>query len=400
MRRAYCFVLPILFFLISCQPQTKQTITVIDGSQIHQLMTAERIPALLLTQAEIHLATNDIVLLNGKPVALNQPMPTAQTYTLQVQRAVTLTVNGKIIQATAQTIGEALSQAGAQLYASDQINPPIQTSITGMMTVKYVPSRALTVMADGQSLQIRSSSATVGGALAEAGIPLLGLDSSQPSENEALPSNGQIQVTHISESILLTEKSIPFKTDYQQSADVELDQQKILQPGQLGLSVSRVRIVYEDGQETSRQTESETVVRALQDQIVETGTKVVMHTVAVGGTQLQYWCVIQMYATVYCGCLGGTKSGMVGGKGVVAVDPSTYNLIAGQRLYIPGYGLAVVGDIGGGYIIEQKLGISRTRWIDLGFDNQTDTNTSTDMTGWVTVYFLGSAPANIPDFLK
>ena len=181
---------------------------------------------------------------------------------------------------------------------------------------------------------------------------------------------------------------------------MELDQQKILQPGQPGLSVSRVRIVYEDGQEASRQNESESVVRTPQDQIVETGTQVVMHTVAVGGTPLQYWRVIQMYATVYCGCSGGTKSGMVGGKGVVAVDPSAYNLIAGQRLYIPGYGLALVGDIGGGYIIEQKLGISRTRWIDLGFNNQADTNTYSDMTGWVTVYFLAPAPANIPDFLK
>jgi uncharacterized protein YabE (DUF348 family) len=133
-----------------------------------------------------------------------------------VQRAVALTVNGKIIQTTASTIGEALSQAGAQLYASDQASPPIQTPITGPMTVKYVPSRALTVTVDGMPLQIRSSSATVGDALAEAGIPLLGLDSSQPSENEALPSNGQIQVTRISESILLSEKSIPFKTDYQQ----------------------------------------------------------------------------------------------------------------------------------------------------------------------------------------
>ena len=258
MRRAYSLALPILFLLISCQPQSKQTITIIDGNQIHQLTTAEHVPASLLTQADIHLAANDIVLLNGKPVALNQPMPTAQTYTLQVRHAVAMTVNGKTFQTTAQTIGEALSQAGAQLYASDQINPPIQTPITGTMTVKYIPSRAL--IGDGRwhaNCKSAPASATVGGALAEAGIPLLGLDSSQPSENEALPSNGQIQVTRISESILLSEKSIPFKTDYQQSADVELDQQKILQPGQLGLSVSRVRIVYEDGQEASRQNESE-----------------------------------------------------------------------------------------------------------------------------------------------
>jgi len=387
----YSFVLPILFILFACQPQSKQTITIIDSSQIHQLITAERIPASLLTQTGIHLAANDIVLLNGKPVMLDQSMTTTQTYTLQVQRAVALTVNGKIIQTTVQTIGEALSQAGAQLYANDQINPPIQTPITGPMTVKYVPSRALTVMADGQPSQIRSSSSMVGNALAEAGIPLLGLDSSRPSENEALPPNEQIQVKRISESILLSEKSIPFKTDLQQSADVELDQQKILQPGQLGLSVSRVRIVYEEGQEASRQTESESVVRAPQDQIVGYGTKVVIHTATVDGVQIQYWRAVQMYATSYSPCrsggtkcYSGTSSGQPVQKGEVAVKYSWYLTMAGQRLYIPGYGFATIEDVCGGCVGKP--------WVDLGYSDS-------DYQDWsqnVTVYFLAPAPATIP----
>ena len=391
MRRIYSFVLPILFFLISCQPQSTQTITIIDGDQIHQLVATERVPASLLTQVGIHLTANDTVLLNGNPIALNQSMPTVQTYTLQVRRAVALTVNGKIIQATAQTIGEALSQAGAQLYSSDQINPPIQTPLTGPMTVKFIPSRALTVMADGQPLQIRSSSATVGGALAEAGIPLLGLDSSQPSENEALPSNGQIQVTHFSESIVLSEKSIPFKTDYQQSANVELDQQQVLQAGQPGLSVSRIRIVYQDGQEVSRQNKSETVVRAPQDQIVGYGTKVVLHITTVDGVQIQYWRAIPMYATSYSPCrsggntcYSGTSSGQPVQRGEVAVKYSWYLAMKGQQLYIPGYGPATIEDVCNGCIGKA--------WVDLGY---TDSDYQ-DWGQWVTVYFLAPVPANIP----
>jgi resuscitation-promoting factor RpfB len=391
MRRAYCFVLPVLFFLISCQPQSTQTITIIDGDQIQQLVTTERVPASLLTQAGIHLTTNDTVLLNGNPIALNQLMPTAQTYTLQVRRAVTLTVNGKLIQTSAETVGEALSQAGAQIYSSDQINPPIQTPLTGPMTVKYVLSRVLTVMVDGQSLQIRSSSATVGGALAEAGIPLSGLDSSQPSEDEALPSNGQIQVTHFSESIVLSEKSISFKTDYQQSANVELDQQQVLQAGQPGLSVSRVRIVYQDGQEISRQNESETVVRAPQDQIVGYGTKVVLHTTTVDGVQIQYWRAVPMYATSYSPCrsggntcYSGTSSGQPVQKGAVAVKYSWYLAMEGQQLYIPGYGPATIEDVCNGCIGKP--------WVDLGY-----TDSDYQAWGqWVTVYFLAPVPANIP----
>ena len=404
MRRAVPFVLPILFLLISCQSRTTQTITIIDGNQTHQVITSERVPASLLTQADIQLGTSDIVLLNGIPVALNQPMPAEQTYTLQVLRAVNITVNGKTIQTTAPTIGDALSQAGAQLYEGDQINPPIQTSIMPSMKVTYVPSRELTISADGKQMQTRSSSATVSGALAQAGIPLLGLDSSQPSENEALPSNGQIQVTHISESIVLSEKSIPFKTDYQASADVELDQQKIIQLGQPGLSVSRLRIVYQDGNEISRQTESETVVRPPQDQIVGNGTKVVIHTATVNGVQIQYWRAVSMYATAYSPCQSAgapgqcytsTTSGLPAGKGVVGVDSSIYYSIAGERLYIPGYGSAVVGDIGCG-VCMQKYGISRTRWIDLGYSDAECKQACDQWGTWVTIYFLAPPPANIP----
>ncbi|HUH97419.1 MAG TPA: ubiquitin-like domain-containing protein [Anaerolineales bacterium] len=405
MRRTSGSVLPILvlFFLSSCQPQSTLTITIIDGDQIRRLSTTERVPASLLAQVDIHLAANDSVLLNGRPVAFDQALPPAPTDTLQVRRAVALTINGKTVQTAASTVGEALSQAGLQLYASDQISPPVQTAITKAMTVEYVPARVLTVMADGAPFQIRASAATVASALAEGGIPLLGLDSSRPSENDALPSSGQLQITRISESILLSERSIPFKTDYQQSASVDLDQRQIIQAGRPGLSVSRVRIVYQDGKEISRQDESGTIVRAPQDEIVGYGTKVVMHTATVNGVQIQYWRAEPMYATAYSpcnsasgGCSYGTSSGLPAGKGVVAVDPSMYSLYAGQHLYIPGYGMAVVGDVGGGYIIEQKLGISRSRWIDLGYSDTECKQACDQWSTWVTVYFLAPPPASIP----
>ena len=393
MRRAYGFILSILFFLISCQPQPTQTITIIDGDQIHQFITPESVPATLMAKAGMPLKTDDVILLNGQAVAPNQAMSTAQSYTLQVRHVAAITVNGRMIQTAALTVGEALSQAGVKLYASDQINPAIQTVISGPLKVTDISSHAVTVMADGKPLQIRTTAATVGGALAEAGIPLLGLDSSQPAEDDALPSNGQIQLTNISEAILLSEKSIPFKTDYQQSANIDLDQQQILQAGQAGLSVSRVRIIYQDGKEVSRQTESETVVRPPQDQIIGYGTKVVIHTATVNGVQIQYWRAIQMYATSYSPCRSephqcyyGTKSGLPVQKGVISVSPTMYSQYVGQRMYVTGYGFATIGDLCQGCVGKPEP------WIDLAYSDN-------DYVAWgdvVTVYFLAPAPANIP----
>jgi 3D (Asp-Asp-Asp) domain-containing protein len=271
------------------------------------------------------------------------------------------------------------------------------------MTITYRPSQQLTVTTSAGSRVIRSSAGTVGAALAGAGIPLVGLDYSLPAESEALPSDGQVRVVRVSESVQLIQKSIPFETETVSSPDVALGTQEIEQPGQEGLAIARTRIRYEDGQEVSRVVEEESIVRLPQSRIVQTGTKIVMATANIGGEDLEYWLAYQMYATIYSpcnsgtgGCSYGTASGLRAGRGVVAVDPSMYSYLQGARVYIPGYGYGVIGDVGGGYIVEELIGVSRYRWIDLGFND----NNIIDMDGWLTVYFLAPAPASIPPVMQ
>ena len=271
------------------------------------------------------------------------------------------------------------------------------------MTITYQPSQELTVTTNSGNMHIRSAAGTIGAALAEAGIPLIGLDYSHPDESDALPPDGQIRVIRVEESMQLIQKSIPFETETVSSPDVEVGSQEITQPGQEGLLVARTRIRYEDGQEVSRVTEDESVVRPPQNRIVQTGTKIVVNSTEVNGVTIEYWRAFEMYATIYSPCNSGTggcsystASGMRAGRGVVAVDPSMYGYLQGQRVYIPGYGYGVIGDVGGGYVIEDLLGVSRYRWIDLGFN---DSNII-DMDGWLTVYFLAPAPASIPPVMQ
>ena len=73
-----------------------------------------------------------------------------------------------------------------------------------------------------------------------------------------------------------------------------------------------------------------------------------------------------------------------------------FGYLQGTQIYVPGYGYAVIGDVGGGYLIEDLVGVSRYRWIDLGFND----NNIVDMTGWHTVYFLAPPPASIPPVMQ
>lgn len=398
--------LSLTFVLIACQPKTPSSITIIDGEQTHRVTSVERVPLILFAQNEIAPQPNDRVLLNGSVIPIDQPLPEIDFIQLQLRRAVTLTIvtaqGEQSLQSSAFTVGEVLSKAGYSISASDLIDPPIETAITQPLRISYTQAHDFTISAGESTLKVRSAAGTVGQVLSEAGIPLIGADTSVPLENDAPPADGQIQVTRIYETTSVELKPIPFTTKKIESVDIPLGQEDLIQPGIDGLAMIRTRIRYENGEEASRVTESETVMREPQERIVASGEQIVFTPVG-GDIPYDYWIAVEMYATVYSpcvsgtgGCSYGTASGARAGQGIVAVDYSIYKYLAGMRVYVPGYGVATIGDTGGGPIIETAFGVPRTKWIDLGFNEGEMRN----MTGWVTVYFLAPAPAEVPYFLK
>ena len=382
------------FFLFACQPTTRPTVTIIENGNAITLQTEERLPAALLAQAGITLNPNDRVLSNGSPIALDQPISNSPI-TLQLRRAVTVTISSpqgeQTLRTSAFTVGDALQEAGIQLRARDKVDPPANSPISNSpITIHYGPSREITITVDGKGTQIISSAQTIGEALAEAGIPLLGLDYSLPPEIEPLPSDGQIKVVRVSESVILAQKPIPHESELIASAEVPLDQTQILDPGANGLSVQRIRIRYENGEEVSRVTENETLVRPPEKRLLAYGTKVEIKTATVDGRQIEYWRAVQMYATAYSPCNSGvancgatTASGKHLTNGMVALPLSWYLSMRGQPLYIPGYGYGTVEDVCGGCIGKP--------WIDLGYSDADYKGWSS----WVTVYFLTPVPTNI-----
>jgi uncharacterized protein YabE (DUF348 family) len=395
-----------LLALFGCQTAQPAIVTVIDQGRVQRVISDANDARSLLARAGLTLAPADRLLVDGSPVSLDNPVPHGRQITVQVKRAVAWALNGQPQQTSATTVGEALAELGLTMYAADALDPPASTSISPGIAVKFVPSRALMVLEDGHRLQGRSAVSTTAEALAETGSPLINLDTAQPADLAGSQAPSEVHITRTAEVLDLDEQRIPYETSIQDAPEIELGQDEILQPGVAGLSIVRTLTRLEDGREVARRSEARAVIRPPQDRVVGRGSKIVTQSLNINGVTIQYWRMLQMYATVYSpcnsatgaagGCSTGTASGLRAGKGVVAVDPSLFSYLNGQRLFIPGYGFAVVGDIGGGYIVERNLGISRYKWIDLGFDD----NDLQDMTGWLTVYFLTPAPATIPDALK
>ncbi len=394
------YIFASLLLLAACQPRANNAlITIVDADQLHTSDASQFVPRLLLEDMGIVLGESDRVLMNGAAVLLDELVTVNNLVTLQVRRAVPVTLQmpneSRVILSSAFTVGEMLKDAGVNLSINDFIDSPISTPVTSSMIVKYIPARDLRIFIRDISLILSSAEGAVGRIMAEAGIPLVGLDYSLPLDSEAAPLDSQFRLVRVHESVSLTLKSIPRQDEYIASDDIELDQTEILQPGSDGLSISRIHTRFEDGQQVLREIDDDVIVRSPQKRVIGYGTKIVTHTIP-GSTNIEYWRAVQMYATSYSPCrsgvpqcLSGTSFGLPVQKGVVAMKYDWYLQLAGQQVYIPGYGVAVVADVGGGFPDGRA-------WIDLGYSD----SDWEEWSGWVTVYFLAPVPDSIPYILK
>jgi len=362
-------------------------VQILADGVISSSYSPDRTPFSLLAQAGVHSDPGDLLLSNGQPMDPNQSFPLdIQSISLQLIRSTsfTLTADGqtRALTSTASSLGSALWAAGYSLFATDLLIPPANTPLTPGLAATLNHSRQLTVQTQAGDVIIRSAALTVGEALESAHLSPQGLDYSIPAPEDPVPSNGKMRLIRVTEQVLVEQTPMPFGTEYQPVSDLDLDCQSILQAGEYGLTAQRVRVRYEDGQEASRQVESQWIARQPQPRIIGYGTMVVMQTTTVDGVQIQYWRALNMYATSYHPSEVGdiTASGLPLKKGVAAVDTSIVPFFT--QMYVPGYGEAIAADIGGGVI---------GRWIDLGYSD----DDYVPWHEWITVYFLWPPPDNI-----
>ncbi len=368
-----------------------------EDGQVRHLSGFAANPFTLLAQNDIALGPDDRLSWDGEPLSADSVLPAGKPLVLQLTRARTMILDAqgqrRAISTNASTTARALWDAGVRLGPGDLLSAPAGDTPPANEVIAYQPAHLLTIQVAGQVLHARSSAQTVGQALAEAGSALQGLDTAQPSEDQPLPADGQIRVTRVHEELTFQETFIPYEQKTEPDPNINLDQRKVTRAGQYGVKVTRERARFVDGQEVSRGFDSDWVASEPVAQVVGLGTKVVTQSLDIPGGTIQYYRAVRVYATSYspCNqtegrCSWSTSSGIRLNKGVIAVTLSWYHLLAGSRVYVPGYGYGVIGDVGGG--------IPGTPWIDLGFDE--DSFKSGAFVGWVTMYLLAPAPANVP----
>lgn len=161
--------------------------------------------------------------------------------------------------------------------------------------------------------------------------------------------------------LTVKEAAIPFPIQYENDPTTSIGIFQTVQEGRVGREVKTIKITYYQNNEFGRE-----VVRIEREEpkpkIMKRGTKEILGNLETPEGQIIYKAKLRVWSTSYdknCrGCNETTAIGMKAGFGVIAVDPNIIPL--GSKVYIPGYGIAVAGDVGGGV---------KGTVVDLGFDD-------------------------------
>jgi uncharacterized protein YabE (DUF348 family) len=372
------------------QVERAREVRVLVDGEARLLRTTRTNPADILQSANIAISADDRVLVDGTladPTNLSAwPVPANQ---IVIHRAYTLVIQDqgatRRVRTAAETVGQALYDAGVTLYLADEVEPDLSASITQDMTVQIYRAFPARVIVDGQTIETRTRAETVMGLLADAGVLLFGLDYSIPDENVTVQPGMTVRVIRVTEAIIGETDVIPFDNITQADAALELDEIRLVQPGQDGLRQTDTRVRYENGVEISRTPLGTYTLREPESRVVAYGTGIVVRTIDTEQGAREYWRKIRMLATSYHpAALGGsniTATGRLLTKGVVGIDPTV--IPYGTELYVPGYGVGIAADTGGPR--------STRLWIDLGYDD----DNWIPWSQYVDVYILTPVPNDI-----
>lgn len=254
-----------------------------------------------------------------------------------------------------ETVREVLADEGIALSGREEVVPPLDTPVRHGMEVSIRRFHPVTIAVDGRTIAARTKRGTIRELLADEQIALGPLDRITP-HLDAEPKDGTVvTIVRVREVEEEEEEAIPYETLTRADPDLELDTTDY-RPGKPGVLKRKLKVIYENGQPISKTVLEEWVDDPPEPEVYYYGTKVVLREIETPQGTFTYWRKLKVLATYYHNSTTGksasdpeygiTRTGTRTRVGVVATDPNVIPLWT--KMYIPGYGVGVAEDTGGG----------------------------------------------------
>lgn len=268
------------------------------------------------------------------------------------------------------TVADVLKEKEINIGPFDKINVATTEKLKDGLSVSIQRAKKINIKTKDSTLFVMTTSNTVDDVLKEAEIFVGDKDRVEPALSSDLQDDMQVSVIRVEEKLVSQSVKMEFTNEVKKIDTLAKGLVNVVRNGQEGQKEVSVKVVYEDGQEVSRQVVAEKVIKEPVNGLIEEGAKT---TLVTSRGQISFTRAIKMTATAYdatfesCGktadspYYGITYSGLKVRPGIVAVDPRVIPL--GTWLYVEGYGEALAADIGGA--------IKGNR-IDLYYDSPSD----------------------------
>jgi uncharacterized protein YabE (DUF348 family) len=244
-----------------------KTVIIDDDGQVHRVSAYGRTVGDVLAFQGVDLARGDEV----TPAASARAQD-GTTIVVRSTRTVTLEVDGRstTFATTALTVGDliaALGERGDGAVATASRSEPLGREAVRVSTLKVV-----NVSVDGSVLPIRTTRATVGDVLAEAGITLADDDATSVPLGAAAVDGMVVLVSRGSTGSDTVTEVVPFKTKTVEEPALPKGYRHVRTTGRPGEAVTTYVTRALDGAEVERTVLTRKVTREPRDEVVVVGT--------------------------------------------------------------------------------------------------------------------------------
>ncbi len=332
-----------------------------------------------LAEAGIDLRPGDVIYLNGRKTTTRAPLapslarafpppagvralPGVASFEIRIQRAVPVSLYIDTLRvdtvSSARTVGELLEELGLTVREGDLVQPAQETPLAAGMSVHLDKARSVHLVLDGKEQTLYTQAETVADIVRILGIELDGDDTvSLPLETPVEDGMSlTIALTRVVEEAV--QQPIPPSVVYETDPSLPPGAVKVI-PGQEGVRLVRYRVTYRNGVEVARERlPGSTILKEPVPARHVSGPPASTPSAPLDAPEYSgpYKRKLTVVTTWYNASHGGkspddpwygiTATGVPLDKGVCAVDPAVIPL--GTWMYIPGYGLCLAADVGGG----------------------------------------------------
>lgn len=198
------------------------------------------------------------------------------SFILPQERTVTLNDSGRIIEAktTCETVGEFLEENDVTVSDEDYIEVSTAAPVEEGMEIVIRRAMPLTIVQGDDTYEVKMIAGTVQDAIELSGLDIGADDEVYPSVDTYIKPSMTINLIEVDVEYVTEQEKLYFKEVTKNDDTLAKGKTKVVQSGKDGLQENKIKVVYKNGTEVSRELVSTEVVSEPVDQITHIGTYV------------------------------------------------------------------------------------------------------------------------------